>query len=345
MKLAPVYRALSARPVKQTIVHTGQHYDAVMSDSILKELELPEPDVNLGVGSGSHARQTSLAMIAFEEQLIVERSDVVLVYGDVNSTLAATLTAVKLGIPVGHVEAGLRSGDRSMPEEINRLVTDRLSAFLFTPSRDGDANLAAEGVSATSIHFVGNVMIDTLQRLLPIADGEAPLRTLNLVNGHGPSPFILVTLHRPSNVDDPDSLARLMAALETIATRVPVIFPVHPRTRASLERFGIPHQRTTLIEPLTYVPFLGLQRHASAVITDSGGVQEETTYLGVPCLTMRDSTERPVTVTEGTNQVLGHDTVRMQREVLAILDGHRKPGRVPEFWDGRAAERIAEVLA
>jgi UDP-N-acetylglucosamine 2-epimerase (non-hydrolysing) len=270
---------------------------------------------------------------------------VVLVYGDVNSTLAATLTAVKLGIPVGHVEAGLRSGDRSMPEEINRLVTDRLSAFLFTPSRDGDANLAAEGVSATSIHFVGNVMIDTLQRLLPIADGEAPLRTLNLVNGHGPSPFILVTLHRPSNVDDHDSLARLMAALETIATRVPVIFPVHPRTRASLERFGIPHQRTTLIEPLTYVPFLGLQRHASAVITDSGGVQEETTYLGVPCLTMRDSTERPVTVTEGTNQVLGHDTVRMQREVLAILDGHRKPGRVPEFWDGRAAERIAEVLA
>src|SRR4030095_6241423 len=179
MKLAPVYRALSARPVKQTIVHTGQHYDAVMSDSILKELELPEPDVNLGVGSGSHARQTSLAMIAFEEQLIVERSDVVLVYGDVNSTLAATLTAVKLGIPVGHVEAGLRSGDRSMPEEINRLVTDRLSAFLFHASRDGDANLVAEGVSATSIHFVGNVMIDTLQRLLPIADGEAALRTLH----------------------------------------------------------------------------------------------------------------------------------------------------------------------
>jgi UDP-N-acetylglucosamine 2-epimerase (non-hydrolysing) len=345
MKVAPVHRALAVRGLQQTIVHTGQHYDTAMSDGILKELGLPEPDVNLGVGSGSHARQTSLVMIAFEERLICQRPDLVLVYGDVNSTLAAALTAVKLGVPVGHVEAGLRSGDRSMPEEINRLVTDRLSTWLFTPSREGDSNLASEGVSAVAIHFVGNVMIDTLQRLLPMADGEAPLRSLNLVNGRGPGPFVLVTLHRPSNVDDAESLARLMAALEAIAVRVPVIFPVHPRTRARLVRFGIPHRRTTLIEPMTYVPFLGLQRHAAVVITDSGGVQEETTYLGVPCLTMRDSTERPVTVTEGTNQVLGHDTARMQREVLAVLDGRRKTGSVPEFWDGRAAERIAEVLA
>ena len=345
MKAAPVHRALSARGVNQAIVHTGQHYDTAMSDRILKELGLPEPDVNLRVGSGSHARQTSLVMMALEDRLLVERPDLVLVYGDVNSTLAATLSAVKLGVPVGHVEAGLRSGDRSMPEEVNRLVTDRLSTWLFTPSRDGDANLVSEGVSVDSIHFVGNVMIDTLQRLLPAADGEAPLRTLNLINGHGPSPFVLVTLHRPSNVDDGDSLARLMAALEAIAARVPVIFPVHPRTRVCLERFGVPHHRTTLTEPMSYVPFLGLQRHAAAVITDSGGVQEETTYLGVPCLTMRATTERPVTVTEGTNQVLGQDMARMEREVLAILDGRRKTGRIPELWDGGAAERIAEVLA
>ena len=345
MKLAPVHRALSERGLKQTLVHTGQHYDAVMSAVILRELGLPEPDVNLGVGSGSHARQTSLVMMALEERLLLERPDLVLVYGDVNSTLAAALTAAKLGIPVGHVEAGLRSGDRSMPEEINRLVTDKLSTWLFTPSRDGDANLIAEGVSPASIHLVGNVMIDTLERLLPLADGEASLRALNLLNGHGPCPFVLVTLHRPSNVDDAGSLARLMTALEAIAARVPVIFPVHPRTRARLEWFGIPHRRTTLLEPLTYVPFLGLQRHASAVITDSGGVQEETTYLGVPCLTMRESTERPVTVTEGTNQLLGRDTARLEREVLGILDGRRKIGRVPDLWDGHAAERIGEILA
>jgi UDP-N-acetylglucosamine 2-epimerase (non-hydrolysing) len=214
MKLAPVHRALGARGVNQTIVHTGQHYDAVMSDGILKELGLPEPDVNLGVGSGSHARQTSLVMTAFEDRLLFERPDLVLVYGDVNSTLAATLTAVKLGIPVGHVEAGLRSGDRSMPEEINRLVTDRLSTLLFTPSRDADTNLVSEGVCATSIHFVGNVMIDTLKRLLPLADGEEPLRALNLVEGQGPSPYVLVTLHRPSNVDDAYSLARLMTSTD-----------------------------------------------------------------------------------------------------------------------------------
>ena len=345
MKLAPVYRALSARGVRQTVVHTGQHYGGLMSEGILKDLELPEPDVNLGVGSGTHARQTSLVMMAFEEQLLLERPDLVLVYGDVNSTLAATLAAAKLGIPVGHVEAGLRSGDRSMPEEINRLVTDRLSTWLFTPSRDGDTNLISEGVGASSIHFVGNVMIDTLERLLLRADGEAPLRALNLMNGLGPLPFVLVTLHRPSNVDDAESLARLMAALEAIASHLPVIFPVHPRTLARLERFGIQHERTTLLDPLTYVPFLGLQRHATVVVTDSGGIQEETTYLGVPCLTMRESTERPVTVTEGTNLVLGRDTARLEREVLGILDGQRKIGRIPDLWDGHAGDRIGEILA
>ena len=344
IKLCPVHTALAARGIRQTIVHTGQHYDAAMSGDVLTELGLPVPDVNLGVGSGTHAEQTAQVMIGVEQQLTTLGPDLVLVYGDVNSTLAATLAAVKLGIPVGHVEAGLRSGDRTMPEEINRLVTDRLSRWLFTPSPDADANLIAEGTDPATIRRVGNVMIDTLQRLLPIADGERQLRQFGLMNGAGPSPFVLVTLHRPSNVDEPQSLARLIAALERIAARLPVLFPVHPRTRARIGRFGIPHKLIRLTEPLTYLPFLGLQRHAAVVVTDSGGIQEETTYLGVPCLTMRANTERPVTVTVGTNQIIGADTELLQREVARILDGHGKQGRVPELWDGHAAERIADVL-
>jgi UDP-N-acetylglucosamine 2-epimerase (non-hydrolysing) len=345
MKVAPVHRALAARGIRQTLVHTGQHYDPAMSGSIFDELGLPEPDVNLGVGSGTHAQQTGQVMIAIEDHLSKEKPDLLLVYGDVNSTMAATIAAVKLHVPVGHVEAGLRSGDRSMPEEINRLITDRLSQWLFTPSKDGDDNLLAEGADPRSIVRVGNVMIDTLKRLLPIADGERELRRFDLMNGIGPKRFVLVTLHRPSNVDDAATLARLMDSLENIAKRVPVVFPVHPRTRERIARFGIPHQRTLLSEPLTYLPFLGLQRHAAVVITDSGGIQEETTYLGVPCLTMRANTERPVTVSVGTNMLLGGDTGRMQQEVLAILDGRGKTGQVPELWDGRAAERIAEALA
>lgn len=344
MKVAPVHRALAARGVRQTIIHTGQHYDASMSGDILAELGLPTPDVNLGVGSGSHAQQTGQVLIAVEEQLTILRPDLVLVYGDVNSTLAATLAAVKLGIPVGHVEAGLRSGDRTMPEEINRLVTDRLSRWLFTPSADGDANLIAEGTDPSTIRRVGNVMIDTLQRLLPIADGEPQLRQFGLMNGSGPSPFVLVTLHRPSNVDDAPSLANLIAALEKIAARVPVVFPVHPRTRERIAAFAIPHKLIRLTEPMTYLPFVGLQRHAAVVVTDSGGIQEETTYLGIPCLTMRANTERPVTITVGTNQLIGSDTGLLQREILNILDGGGKKGRVPELWDGHAGERIADAL-
>ena len=344
MKVAPVHRALAARRVTQSIVHTGQHYDAKMSDGILRELGLPEPDVNLGVGSGSHAQQTGQVMVAIEQHLTDHRPDLLLVYGDVNSTMAATLVAAKLGVTVGHVEAGLRSGDRSMPEEINRLVTDRLSQWLLTPSADGDANLLAEGADPATIRRVGNVMIDTLARLLPVASGEEQLRQFDLLTGSGPRPFVLVTLHRPSNVDDPEVLARLMAALENIAQRAPVIFPVHPRTRERIARFSIPHERTVLSEPLTYLPFLGLQRHAAVVVTDSGGIQEETTYLGIPCLTMRANTERPVTVTVGTNQLLGSDTAKLQREVTRVLEGHGKKGSIPELWDGRAAERIADVL-
>ena len=344
MKVAPVHRALAARSVTQSIVHTGQHYDVVMSDGILRELGLPEPDVNLGVGSGSHAQQTGQVMVAIEQHLLQHPPDMLLVYGDVNSTMAATLVAAKLGVPVAHVEAGLRSGDRTMPEEINRLVTDRLSQWLLTPSADGDANLLAEGADPASIRRVGNVMIDTLVRLLPAASGEEQLRQFDLLTGNGPRPFVLVTLHRPSNVDDPAVLARLMAALENIARRAPVIFPVHPRTRERIARFSIPHERTVLSEPLTYLPFLGLQRHAAVVVTDSGGIQEETTYLGIPCLTMRANTERPVTVTIGTNQLLGSDTDKLQREVERVLEGNGKKGRVPELWDGRAGERIADLL-
>ena len=345
MKVAPVHRALAARGVPQSVVHTGQHYDAVMSDNILRELGMPDPDVNLGVGSGTHAQQTGQVMVAMEEHMTKRRPDVLLVYGDVNSTMAATLVAAKLGVPVGHVEAGLRSGDRSMPEEINRLVTDRLSQWLLTPSSDGDTNLIAEGADPRSIRRVGNVMIDTLIRLLPAADGEAQLRQFDLLGGSGARPFVLVTLHRPSNVDDPQVLARLMAALENIAQRAPVIFPVHPRTRERIARFSIPHERTVLSEPLTYLPFLGLQRHAAVVVTDSGGIQEETTYLGIPCLTMRMNTERPITMTVGTNQLLGNDTDKLQREVARVLEGNGKKGNIPELWDGRAGERIADVLS
>ncbi|MEO6239152.1 MAG: UDP-N-acetylglucosamine 2-epimerase (non-hydrolyzing) [Vicinamibacterales bacterium] len=345
MTVAPVHRALEDRGVRQTLVHTGQHYDPAMSGTIFDELGLPEPDVNLGVGSGSHAQQTGQIMVALEEHLSVHRPELVLVYGDDNATMAATIAAAKLNVAVAHVEAGLRSGDRTMPEEINRLVTDRLSSWLFTPSADGDENLIAEGADPATIRRVGNVMIDTLQRLLPIADGEQQLRQFSLTNGAGPRPFVLVTLHRPSNVDDPAVLARLMAAFAHIAAQVPVVFPVHPRTRERLARFGIAHGRTTLTDPLTYLPFLGLQRHAAVVVTDSGGIQEETTYLGIPCLTMRANTERPVTVRIGTNQLLGSDTERLQREVFAILGGAGKKGRVPELWDGHAAERIAEALA
>jgi UDP-N-acetylglucosamine 2-epimerase (non-hydrolysing) len=345
MKVAPVYRALGARGATQTLLHTGQHYDVVMSDAILKELGLPEPDVNLGVGSGSHAQQTAQVMIGIEAHLLALEPDLVVVYGDVNSTMAGALVAVKLGIAIAHVEAGLRSGDLTMPEEINRLVTDRLAHWLFTPSSDGDANLLKEGVAAARIRRVGNVMIDTLVRLLPTADGEQQLRALGLENGSGPKPFVLVTLHRPSNVDEREMLGRLFASLERIARQVPVIFPVHPRTRERMMQFGLANGHVALTGPLTYLQFLGLQRHAAVVITDSGGIQEETTFLGIPCLTMRENTERPVTVDIGTNLLVGRDTSRLEREVQAVLAGMGKKGAIPELWDGHTGERIADICS
>lgn len=339
IKAAPVLRALAARKgVRQTLVHTGQHYDVNMSDVFFRQLGMPAPDVSLGVGSGTHARQTAQVLLGLEPVLLERKPDVVVVYGDVNSTMAAALAAIKLHIPVAHVEAGLRSGDREMPEEINRIITDAISDVLFTPSKDGDANLLKEGVSPRKIRFVGNAMIDTLIRLLPAAKRPAEPR----LDG----PYVLVTVHRPANTDDPRGLAQLMRALAAISKLAPVVFPIHPRTRGRLDKAGFKAPeggRLILIEPLGYLEFLALQRDAALVVTDSGGIQEETTFLGVPCLTVRTTTERPVTVSAGTNKLVG-DYAILPREAAAALKRGRKAAKPPKFWDGRAGERVADGL-
>jgi UDP-N-acetylglucosamine 2-epimerase (non-hydrolysing) len=372
MKAAPVLRALAAKPgVCQTLVHTGQHYDRIMSDVFFQELEMPQPDCNLEVGSGSHAQQTAAILSAFEPVVLEHRPDLALVYGDVNSTVATALVCSKLGVPVGHVEAGLRSRDRTMPEEINRLLTDQLSDLLFTPSADGDDNLLREGVDRSRIHLVGNVMIDTLVRLLPRSEQH---RRANLA-----SPYVLVTLHRPSNVDDLPWLRELLATLAELSQQLTVVFPVHPRTRERLTDLSLndlslkdlsskdlslkdlaaetsSHSRLRLLDPQPYLNFLALQRGAALVITDSGGIQEETTFLNVPCLTVRENTERPVTITMGTNQLVGRDLQKLRHAAAEILSQESKRGtkrdeanrepkscRIP-LWDGHAAERIAEIV-
>jgi UDP-N-acetylglucosamine 2-epimerase (non-hydrolysing) len=341
MKVAPVHRALASRPgVNQVLVHTGQHYDVNMSDVFFQQLSIPSPDVNLGVGSGAHGKQTAEIMIGFEAHVQEHRPDVVLVYGDVNSTVAAALVCAKLEIRIGHVEAGLRSFDRTMPEEVNRLVTDQLADMLFTPSDDGDINLAKEGIPKEKIFLVGNVMIDTLVRLLPSAQSVS-------LDGL-PQKYILVTLHRPSNVDDPASLRCLLGTLSNISTHIPVLFPVHPRTRQRIKDLGMSlpaTDRLILSEPRPYIEFLALQHRSTAVVTDSGGIQEETTFLGVPCITVRENTERPITVTQGTNVLVGRDMEALSREVQNILTGKSKPHRIPPLWDGKASERIADIIA
>jgi UDP-N-acetylglucosamine 2-epimerase (non-hydrolysing) len=338
MKVAPVLAALKQYPrVKQTLIHTGQHYDANMSDVFFQQLEIPAPDVNLGVGSGSHARQTADIMTRFEPIVQERRPDLVLVYGDVNSTVAAALVCSKLLIQVGHVEAGLRSFDRAMPEEINRLLTDQLADLLFTPSEDGDKNLEREGIPASKVHRVGNVMIDSLVRLLPVAIEQK-------VDGL-PSRYVLVTLHRPANVDDDRTLKAILGYLLELNSQVKVVFPVHPRTRQRIADFGIDASRLDLRDPLPYIEFLALQRRATAVVTDSGGIQEETTYLNVPCLTLRNNTERPVTVTMGTNILVGQDGAMLRTELTKVLEGKQKQGTVPPLWEGRAGQRIAEILS
>jgi len=338
MKAAPVIRALAAHDViRQSLVHTGQHYDAAMSDVFFQQLGMPAPDCNLGVGSGTHAQQTAAVMQAFEPVLLERKPDLVLVYGDVNSTVAAALVCAKLGVRVGHVEAGLRSRDRTMPEEINRLVTDQLAELLFTPSADGDLNLKDEGIPAEKIFRVGNVMIDSLVKLLPVAQRQG---RENL-----PGRYALVTLHRPANVDDSVVLKRILQSLLEVGQDLPVIFPAHPRTRKRIDDFGLNADRLQLLDPLSYLEFLRMQSHATVVITDSGGIQEETTYLGVPCLTLRENTERPVTVSLGTNVLVGRDPDKLRFELSRILAGKAKKGSIPPLWDGHAGERIAALVA
>jgi UDP-N-acetylglucosamine 2-epimerase (non-hydrolysing) len=351
MKVAPILRALAQEGHEGVLVHTGQHYDAAMSDAFFADLELPEPGHHLGVGSGSHAQQTARVMEKFEPVLEIERPDWVVVVGDVNSTLACSLVASKLREPLGtrvaHVEAGLRSRDWRMPEEINRVLTDRLADLLLTPSRDAEPNLIAEGLQPERIHFVGNVMIDTLLHQLPRARQLAQPDRLGLErNG-----YVASTLHRPSNVDDPASLTAVLTALAEVAREMPVVLPLHPRTRKNAEAFGLGDllDRLTILEPLGYREMLSLTDGAAVVLTDSGGLQEETTALGVPCVTLREQTERPVTVTEGTNRLapwpLSSDGVLTSyREALAR--GRADPDAArPEGWDGKAGERIVGALA
>jgi UDP-N-acetylglucosamine 2-epimerase (non-hydrolysing) len=342
MKIAPVIEALRHEPkLRQILVNTGQHYDEAMAGGFLTELGLPRPDRDLGVGSGSHAVQTAKVMVAFEEICLAERPDLVVVAGDVNSTMAASLVAAKLVIPIAHVEAGLRSFDRTMPEEINRIVTDRLADLLFTPSRDGNDNLLAEGTPADKIHLVGNVMIDTLRRHLPLASLERIRGRVNVEDKQ----YAVLTLHRPSNVDRRETFHDIIAGVRAIAEQLPVVFPVHPRTKGRLQEFGLASalDGVFLTEPLGYIDFLSLTSHARLVLTDSGGLQEESTALGIPCLTLRENTERPVTVTHGTNRVVGTRTADIvagfEHAMSATYDR-----KVPDLWDGRAAERIAGVI-
>jgi UDP-N-acetylglucosamine 2-epimerase (non-hydrolysing) len=343
MKVAPVMTALGRRSVRQTLVHTGQHYDVGMSEAIFRELRIAPPDQNLGVGSGSHAQQTAQILVGMEQSLLQWRPDLMLVYGDSNSALAASLAASKSGVPVGHVEAGLRCGDRAMPDEINRVVTDCLASWHFTPSEDADENLLTEGVEPSSIQRVGNVMIDTLVQLMPLIQPRPLLEMFGLMNGSGPRPYVLVTLHTPATVDDERALDRILEALTDLVTDIPVVFPVHPRTRARMKDHQLQFSGLLLTQPLTYLQFIGLLRHATVVITDSGS-QEETTYLGVPCLTVRENTDRPITAHLGTNTVIGSELDSLRIHVSNILSGRGKRGSVPPLWDGLAAERIADCL-
>ena len=364
MKIAPLIRAMekhnalsNGNPIEPLLVHTGQHYDYKMSKIFFENLDLPEPDVYLGVGSGTQAWQTGKIMIEFEKVLLQERAELVIVVGDVNSTLAASLAATKLHIPIAHVEAGLRSYDKSMPEEINRRLTDAVSDYLFTPSPDANENLLKEGVPEEKLFLVGNVMIDSLLYSKEKAQESHVLSHLGLEGEN----YAVLTLHRPDNVDNEASLKRIVKALDKISRRIRIVFPCHPRTRKNIEKFELQHlfqavgtqdgkpgistNGILLTEPLSYLDFLKLMMNATLVMTDSGGIQEETTALGIPCLTLRNTTERPITVTQGTNTMVGNDDKKVTEEAFRILDGKGKKGTCPELWDGKTAERIVKVLS
>ncbi len=344
MKIAPLYHALNQEPwADPVIVHTGQHYDTDMSDTFFKDLALPAPHVHLGIGSGTHAEQTGRVMIAYEQQLLKTRPDLTVVVGDVNSTAAATMAAVKLGVPVAHLEAGLRSFDRSMPEEINRVVTDAIADILWTPSPDADENLAREGVDRERIERVGNIMIDSLEMLRPAIEKEDPGDSMGAERGS----FGVVTLHRPANVDRLDTLKPICESLVRIAAKMPLVFPVHPRTRKNLTSFGLLEvlEQTPgmhLTGPLSYIRFMHMVFNCRMAITDSGGIQEETTYLGIPCLTLRPNTERPITVTQGTNRLC--KAVELEDHVDEILKGGGAGAVKPDLWDGHTAQRVAASI-
>ena len=347
MKVAPLHRAFQrySDSIRHRIAHTGQHYDESMSKVFFEDLELPRPDFHLGVGSGSHAQQTARIMVELEKILEAQKPDLVVVVGDVNSTVASSLVSVKMGIPVAHVEAGLRSFDRTMPEEINRLLTDAVSEFLFVTEPSGVANLLREGIDERKIFLVGNVMIDSLMHYREKARRLSVLDQYNLK----PRNFTLVTLHRPTNVDTRDGLEKILKVFGELAGRSPVMFPVHPRTRKMLDQFGLNGRANSiknlqLTEPIGYLEFLNLMEQAQLVLTDSGGIQEETTVLGIPCLTLRENTERPITVEIGTNQLCGLDVDLIVRRSFEVFDGRKKSGRIPDLWDGHTAERIAAVL-
>lgn len=346
MKIGPLHRAFEqSGGIQSVIVHTGQHYDERMSEVFFKQLELPEPDIYLGVGSGSHAAQTARIMMSFEGAVMEHKPDLVLVVGDVNSTVACSLVASKCHIPIAHVEAGLRSRDKTMPEEINRIVTDSISDYLFVTEQSGLDNLKQEGVSDDRVFFVGNVMIDSLVHFREKASKRATLQEM----GVRPKEFILMTMHRPANVDRPEQLEKVVETIERIADVSPVVLPMHPRTQARLQSFSLADRLSaisglTVSEPLGYLDFLNLMDHARVIVTDSGGIQEESTYLQVPCLTLRDSTERPVTIEVGTNELFDLDPEKISERVLAILSGDQKTGEIPPLWDGKAAKRIADIL-
>lgn len=345
MKVAPVSRAFNkfSTEIQHLICHTGQHFDSKMSDIFFEELHMPAPTFNLGIGGGSHAEQTSRIIIEIEKILVKESPDLLLVYGDVNSTMASSLVASKLKIPIAHVESGLRSFDRSMPEEINRIITDSISDYLFVTEDTALVNLKNEGIPENKISFIGNVMIDTLVNSLPRIEKSLILPQFDLEKGN----YILATFHRPSNVDEENSLIKLVDFLNAMAKKKKVVFPIHPRTKANLDKFGLITKLNNdilLIDPLGYIDFLSLIKNAILIITDSGGIQEESTYLGVQCITVRTNTERPVTVTLGTNQLLGVNLDYVQEKAIEVLDGKTKLGKIPPMWDGKAAERLVQII-
>ena len=343
MKMAPIWRALEKQEhVTKRLIHTGQHYDHNMSKIFFEELKLPKPDVYLGVGSGSHGEQTAKVMVEIEKALMEERPQLLIVVGDVNSTMAGALVAAKLGVPIAHVEAGLRSRDRAMPEEINRMVTDILADLLFTTEAGAEQNLTAEGIAGEKIHFVGNVMIDSLMFYRPLAEQSSILDDLGLK----PQGYGLITLHRPSNVDDPATFEPILQALRELGTECPLVFPAHPRTRKVIENGGIKIEggEITMIDPVGYLDFVKLMLHSRIIFTDSGGIQEETTVLGIPCLTIRENTERPITIEIGTNRLVGTNPERILTEGREALQGATSLGKIPERGDGKAADRIVMII-